>query len=144
MFFDHETCSGPSLVCFSCLPRVDPFLYLVWIIALENYQCPIHFSVQVFQHTHYHLNPAPYIRRFHVGDYIKIPVRRQEQQAIQTGRSNRTEKTPTSLKLQSTLNPRGFKSFSFTATEDTEGTESNLSALTCAIGICGFNLVPSW
>ena len=36
MFFDHETCPGPSLVSSSGLSRVDPFLGSVWIIVLSR------------------------------------------------------------------------------------------------------------
>jgi len=42
MFFDHETCSGLSLVCSFGLPRVDPFLELVWIIALSHVDSESH------------------------------------------------------------------------------------------------------
>jgi hypothetical protein len=46
MFFDHETCPGPSLVCSSGFPRFDPFLGLVWIIALSHVDSESHLLSQ--------------------------------------------------------------------------------------------------
>jgi len=42
MFFDHETCHGPSLVCSSDLSRYDPFLESVCIIALSHVDSESH------------------------------------------------------------------------------------------------------
>ncbi len=42
MFFDHETCPGPWLVCSSGLSRVDPFLGSVCIIALSHVDSESH------------------------------------------------------------------------------------------------------
>ena len=42
MFFDHEMCPGPSLVCSSGLPRVYPFLESVWIVALSHIDSESH------------------------------------------------------------------------------------------------------
>jgi hypothetical protein len=46
MFFDPETCPGPSLVCSSGLPRVDPFLGSVLIIALSHVDSKSHLLKQ--------------------------------------------------------------------------------------------------